>query len=60
MNGKSKPGLPGQESIGTAPRVTPSIHRTPNAEMVTEYHVDGEIYHDVELLEAALRGEIDA
>jgi len=59
MNGNTTPGLSGQEGIAAEPRVTARTYRARD-ETFTEYYVDGEVFHDVDQLEAALRGEIDA
>jgi hypothetical protein len=39
---------------------TNSANGPPPDETFTEYTVDGEVFHEVDRLEAALRGEIDA
>lgn len=55
MNGKNLSALRGQE--GNDPRITARAKKTESGDVITEYDVDGRTYHDVDDLEAALRGE---
>jgi hypothetical protein len=57
MNGNTHPGLGRQERIAQTPRVTATIRRSANGEIVTEYELNGRVYHDLEQLESELRGE---
>lgn len=39
------------------PRVTARVHTVDDGDVYTAYTVDGETYHDVDRVEAVLRGE---
>lgn len=60
MNGNRKSRSGEVRSIAERPRVTAAMRRTERGDVLTEYEVGWRVYTDVENLEAALRGEIDA
>lgn len=57
MNGNTRSEPDEVRSIVDGPRVTAAVRRTERGDVLTEYRAAGNVYRDVDALEAALRGE---